>query len=187
METRTDMAQPGGGGRWERLVGPGTTRTENALILGFAVVVTGSVIAYGLVQNLGWDLFQIAVVVVFGLDIAGGIIANSTVPGSRWWHRPEQTDWSHVRFVALHVHPFVVAATFPEWTWMEAAIGYAFLVLAMGFVLGASRRLKRPVAIGVFAAGIGVALYAVTPPVGLEWFLPLLYLKLIPGHLVPPD
>lgn len=187
MNSRSETPRTGVRGHWDRLVGPGTSKTENTLILGFSFAFTGGVLAYAMYNNLGWNLLQIAVIVLFGIDIAGGVIANSTIPGSQWWHRSGQSDRAHIRFITLHIHPFVVAAVFPELTWVEAVIGYAFLLLAMGIVLRVPRRIKRPVAMGVFAVGLGVSLYVVAPPSGLEWFLPLLYLKLIPGHLVPPN
>lgn len=187
MELEVQSPRPGIRGQWDRLVGPGTTTSENALILGFAVAFTGGVLVSGLYYRLSWNVIQIAVVALVGIDIAGGVIANSTVAGRQWWHRPSQTDRAHIRFVAFHLHPFVIAAVFPGLTWLEAIIGYAFLLLGMAIVLGVPHRIKRPVAMGSFAVGLGVSLYAISPPIGLEWFLPLLYLKLIPGHLVPPN
>lgn len=172
-------------GSWDRLVGPDTTRAEKWLILGFAFVFSGVVFVYTQVTELGWSPLQIAIVLLFSLDIAGGVIANTTVAGSRWWHRPSQSRRVQLRFVGLHVHPFILAAIFPVPTWVDATIAYGFLLVSTGIVLGVSERLRRPVAMGLFAIGVLLALYVVTLPRGLEWFLPLFYLKLLPGHLVP--
>lgn len=172
-------------GSWDRLVGPDTARAENWLILGFAFVFSGAVFVYTQVAELGWSPLQIAIVLLFSLDIAGGVIANTTVAGSRWWHRPSQSRRRHLRFIALHVHPFILAAIFPVLTWAEATIAYGFLLSSAVIVLAVSKRLRRPIAMGLFAIGLLLALYVVTLPHGLEWFLPLFYLKLLPGHLVP--
>lgn len=172
-------------GRWDRLVGPDTTRTENWLILGFAFVFSGAVFLYTQMAELGWSPVQIAIVLLFSLDVAGGVIANSTVAGSRWWHRPSQSRRAHFWFIVLHIHPFILAAIFPVLTWTEAAVAYGFLLGSAGVVLSVSKRLRRPIAMGLFTTGLVLALYVVSLPHGLEWFLPLLYLKLLPGHLVP--
>lgn len=172
-------------GIWDRFVGPDTTRAENWLIVGFAFVFSGGVFFYTQVAELGWSPLQIAIVLLFSLDIAGGIIANTTVAGSRWWHRPSRSRSAHLQFVALHVHPFILAAIFPALTWAGATVAYGFLLGSAVVVLGVSERLRRPVAMGLFAIGLVLALYIVILPHGLEWFLPLLYLKLLPGHLVP--
>ena len=172
-------------GSWDRLVGPDTTRAENLLIIGFACVFSGTVFVYTQVAALDWSALQIAVVLLFSLDIGGGIIATTTVAGSRWWHRPSQRRRAHLQFVALHVHPFILAAIFPVLTWTEATIAYGFLLGSAVIVLGVSERLRRPIAMSLFAIGLLLALYVVSLPQGLEWFLPLFYLKLLPGHLVP--
>ncbi|WP_252699075.1 hypothetical protein [Natronosalvus vescus] len=174
-------------GSWDRLVGPDTTRAENWLILGFAVVFSGTVFVYSQVAALGWNTLQIAIVLVISLDIAGGIIATTTVAGSRWWHRPSHRRRAHLQFIALHVHPFILAAVFPLLTWTETTIAYGFLLGSAVIVLGVPERLRRPIAMGLFAIGLLLALYVVNLPHGLEWFLPLLYLKLLPGHLVPSN
>lgn len=187
MNTTKEPPNPRTGlrGQWDRLVGPGTTRAENCLIVGFALVFSSAVFLYTQVASLGWTFLQIAVVLLFSLDIAGGIIANTTVAGSQWWHRPSQSQGPQFTFVTLHIHPFILAGVFPVLTWVEATIAYGFLLGSTAVILGVPERLRRPIAMGLFTSGLVLALYVVTPPYGLEWFLPLLYLKLLPGHLVP--
>ena len=43
---------------------------------------------------------------------------------------------------------------------------------------------RRPLAFGLLAATIFVSLYALPPTAGLEWFMPVLFLKLDVAHLV---
>lgn len=188
MSSRTEAQNsPRSGlrGGWDRLVGPETTRTENCLILGGAVGFATAVFVASQVAALGWSPLQIAIVVLFSLDISGGIIANTTIAGSLWFHRQSRSRQAHLLFIAIHVHPFILAAMFPGFAWNEAAIAYGFLLTSAGVVLSVSDRLRRPIAMGLFAIGVLLALYLVSAPHGLEWFLPLLYLKLIPGYLVP--
>ncbi len=188
MNSRTNPPSPprtGLRGGWDRLVGPDTTRVENWLILGFAFVFAGGVFVYAQVAELGWSPLQIVLVLLISLDIAGGIIATSTVAGSRWWHRPSHSHRAQLQFVVLHIHPFILAAVFPALTWAKATVAYGFLLGSAVVVLGVSERLRRPVAMGLVTIGVVLALYVVIFPHGLEWFLPLLYLKVLLGHLVP--
>lgn len=85
--------------------------------------------------------------------------------------------------MAAHVRPFVLAAIFPALTWAEATIAHGLGGAVI--VLGVSERLRRPTAMGLYAIGVVLALHVVSLPQGLEWFLPLLSLELLPGHLVP--
>jgi hypothetical protein len=94
--------------------------------------------------------------------------------------RSSQTRGDHLRFVAYHVHPFVLAVAFPAFTVVDATVIYGFLVGSAVTVLAVPDRLRRSVAMGLFSVGLLVSLYLVTPPHGLEWFVPFLYLKLIP-------
>ncbi|SDK42801.1 hypothetical protein [Natronorubrum texcoconense] len=174
----------GARGLWDRLVGPESTRAENGLILGYSVVFCTGLLLYTTIAQPDWTPLQRGVVVLVAFDIAGGIVANTTVSGTRWWHRPAQTRRDHLRFVAGHLHPFVLAWLFVGLTWADAAVIYGFLVCGAAVILATPDDLERPVAMGVFSVGLLVALYVVAVPNGLEWFVPFLYLKLLPGHLV---
>ena len=171
-------------GLWDRLVGPQSTRTENGLTLGYSVVFCTGLLLYTTIAQPDWSPLQRAVVVLVAFDIAGGIIANTTVSETRWWHRPTQTRRDHLQFVVGHLHPFVLAWLFVGLTWADAAVIYGFLVCGAVVILAVPDDLGRPVAMGVFSAGLLVALYVVAVPHGLEWFVPFFYLKLLSGHLV---
>lgn len=172
-------------GGWDRLVGPDSTRTEDAMVLGFAVLFAGGVLSFALANDLGWTPIQLGIVGLVALDLGGGVVAYTTRPGSRWWHRPGRDRWDRFRLVAVYLSPFVVAAVIPGFGWVDAAIAYGYLLASAGIVLAAPERIRRPLAMAAYAVGLLIALYVVTPPRGLEWFVPLLYLKLVIGHLVP--
>ncbi|SDQ63362.1 hypothetical protein [Natronobacterium texcoconense] len=174
-------------GAWDRLVGPGATRAENWLVVGYSVLFCSGLVLYVHLVPLEWNALQQLVAVLIAFDVAGGIVANTTESGRRWWHRPSQTRGDHVRFVAYHVHPFVLALLFGGFTLLEAGLVYGVLIASTVTVLAAPNELRRPVAMVLFSAGLIVALYLVSPPHGLEWFVPFLFLKLIPGHLVNDD
>ncbi|MEL6187918.1 MAG: hypothetical protein AAFU79_25120, partial [Myxococcota bacterium] len=66
--------------------------------------------------------------------------------------------------------------------WWVALTG-GYLVSAAVLILGVPQYLQRPVAYGTYAGAILLSLYAAATPAGLEWFLPVFYLKLLVSHL----
>ena len=44
--------------------------------------------------------------------------------------------------------------------------------------------LQRPISLTVFAGSLILTEYGLASPMGLEWFLPLFYLKLLVSHIV---
>jgi hypothetical protein len=179
--------RPGPVGYWDRLVGPTATRAEQALTIAFATLATAVVCGYVIVAGLGWSWLQLLVVAVLVFDVAGGITANATASGRRWWHRPGLSERDHFRFVAAHLHPFVLAALFAGVTWAGAATIYGYLLVATAVVLRVDPSIRRASTLVLVALWLLVAPYAAVMPVGLEWFVPLLYLKLLVSHLVGAD
>ncbi|MCU4741312.1 hypothetical protein [Natronoglomus mannanivorans] len=171
-------------GYWDRLVGPTATPAEQGLTIATASLWTVAVCGYAVDAELGWSALQFAVVAVITFDVAGGVTANATASGRRWWHRDGRTDVDHFTFVAAHVHPFVLAALFADVTWTAAAIVYTVLLLASTAILSVGPSLRRATALALFSGWVLFAAYQTILPVGLEWFGTLLALKLLVSHLV---
>lgn len=165
-------------GSWDRFVGPGATAAENGLIAGFALAVTALVLWLA----PAWTGWQQLVAGLLALDLAGGVAANAATPAKRWYHRAGQGASAHFGFVAVHLHPFVVAWLFGGWLWGAAVYGY--LLAAALLVIIAPRRLERPLALSLAAGGILLGLLVWPAPAGMAWFAPLFYLKLLVAHLV---
>lgn len=70
--------RPGAAGYWDRFIGPGATRAENAVILLWALICAVAVVAYAFWDNLGWSPLQLAVAALLALDIGGGVPANAS-------------------------------------------------------------------------------------------------------------
>lgn len=172
-------------GLWDRFIGPGATRAENVLILLWATLFTAEVVAYALWAGLGWSALQLVVVAVLAFDIGGGVPANASNCAKRWYHRPGQGFWEHFAFPLIHVHPFVLALLFPGFGWGTAAVVYVYLLVAAIVVLLSPLYLKRPVAFVLYSVALLGGLYALGVPPGLEWFVPLFFLKLLVAHLLP--
>jgi hypothetical protein len=176
---------PRGGpaGAWDRLIGPGASQTEQALVILTALgAVTMLLVATP--RELGWLPRQWIVAAILAADLAGGVVANATGAAKRWYHRPGQRFAQHMSFVAIHlVHPFLVAWLFRglDWTWFGAACGY--LLLGALIILRAPAHLQRAVSLLVYMGALLLALVVLTPTPGLIWFLPVFYLKLQVSHL----
>lgn len=171
-------------GYWDRMVGPTATAAEQGITLAVATLWTVVVCGYAIYASLGWSTLQLLVIAVMTFDLAGGVTAASSVSGRRWWHRAEKTSRDHLTFVAVHVHPFVLAALFPGVTWAVATTLYVSLLLASGLILRVGPTLRRMTALALFSLWVLFAAYHSLFPTGLEWFGTLLYLKLFVGHLV---
>ena len=171
-------------GPWDHFIGPAATRAKNALILLWGSLCAGAVVTYALAANLGWSALQFAVVAFVALDIGGGVPANAANCAKRWYYRPGQGLQEHFGFVVVHVHPFVLALLFPDFGWVTATMVYVYLLVAAAVVLVVPLYLKRPVAFILYGVALLAGLYALNTPAGLEWFVPLFFLKLLVAHLL---
>ncbi|WP_299487440.1 hypothetical protein [Acaryochloris sp. IP29b_bin.137] len=179
------MPRPGLRGQLDRFIGPGATTAE--MILQFVPAVAAAIAApaYAVTLPIEWTPLQLGLISVLGFDFIGGVLTNATAAAKRWYHRPSQGWQQHLGFVALHVlHIGLVALLF------RGGDG-SFFVGVSGYLLGASMLilscplyLQRPIALGLYVmALLGERYYFTTTP-GLEWFLPLLFLKLLISHLL---
>lgn len=176
--------RPGPGGVLDRLVGPGATRAELALQFGVSAVaaVAAPFYAYGAVEH--WSLLQYAACCVLAFDVAGGIVTGSTSTAKRWYHRPGRGFRHHMAFVSIHVlHLAVVSWLFLSFDGWWLALTAAYLLGAAAVVLAVPKYLQRPAATTAYLGALLLATYAVARPIGLEWFLPAFYLKLLVSHL----
>lgn len=180
-------SRPGASGLWDRLIGPGATRAESTITVLWAVLCAAVIVTHALLADLGWSAPQLAVAALFALDIGGGVSANASNPAKRWFHRPGQGSREHFGFALVHVHPFVLALLFPGFGWGTATQVYVYLLLATAVILVVPMYLKRPVAFVLYCVALLAGLYALGVPQGLEWFVPMFFLKLLVAHLLPED
>ena len=179
-ETRKGLA-----GIFDQFIGPGATPEEILLQLGMPLIAMVTAPIYATTLSNEWTPIQYVVCAFLAFDIAGGVITNSTSSAKRWYHRQGQTASTHLGFVALHLlHLLLVSWVFLslDFLWVFAAGGY--LLLAAIFILRVPQYLQRPIALLLYSVAILLSLYGLEAPLGLEWFLPLFYLKLLVSHLV---
>jgi hypothetical protein len=117
-------------------------------------------------------------------DLVGGVVANSATAGQRWYHRPEATACEQFGFVALHlVYIAIVGVVFLDDDWAFVGVIYGLLLVAAAVALAVPLYVQRPVARIAFVVGTAVGLGFFSLPPELQWFVPLLYCKLLISHL----
>ena len=186
MSLENEIPEPRKGflGEWDKFIGPGANKIEIILILGFACVAGSTVLFFGIFGSLEWSILQIILATLIAADLGGGVIANMAAPAKRWYHREGRRFWNHMMFVAFHIYPFIVAFLFRPLDWIYGVVIYGYLIVAAIIVLIVPKYLQRPVSAIMFVGSIIFNWYVFTPTPGLEWFIPVLFLKLIIGHLV---
>jgi len=172
-------------GSWDRFIGPGATRAENLLIVGAAVVAGLALPLCALLRDLGWTVLQLIGGGLVAADLAGGVVANAAGPAKSWYHRAGQGFWQHLGFVGLHIVDIaLVAGLFRRMDWAYAAGVYGYLLLATVVALVVPLYLQRPAALLLYGGAILLNAYLLPPTAGMEWFVPVLFLKLLVAHVL---
>jgi hypothetical protein len=173
---------------WDKLVGPGQTRAEFWLILIPALLAGLAAPLYALLTGLGWTVAQLLVAGLIAFDLTGGVVTNATASAKRWYHRPGQGWLQHLEFVAIHaLHIFLVAWLFRGGDWFFFGVYYAYLLAASLVINRIPLYLQRPVALLLLVVVWLINLYGLPPTTGLEWFVPIFFLKLLVSHLVKEE
>ena len=172
-------------GAWDRFVGPGTTDAEQWVQLAGVVAVSSSVVLHWWAtwENLEWSWVQLFVSSLLLLDVAGGIVTNATSPAKRWYHRAGYSRRQHMTFIGLHLaHLLLLMVLFDEYGLGFVLVNYGFLVGAVLFLLAVPLYMQRPWGFTLYSLAVVGSIYLYKGAPGLEWFLPLFYLKLLLSH-----
>jgi hypothetical protein len=171
-------------GEWDKFVGPGQTRGELWLILIPSLAAGLLVPAYAVIAKLGWSFFQLIVAGVMACDLMGGVITNATTAAKRWYHRHDQNCQKHLAFIAVHaVHLALAAWFFRGLDWTYFLVFYVYLLAASLIITRLRISLQRPVALLLYVGVVIISIYGFPPVRGMEWFIPVFYLKLLVSHL----
>lgn len=173
-------------GSWDRLVGPGMTLGENVIVIGVSIVSAALVGLY--LHALGFDWVRVLIGSVVAFDVVGGAVCNMTDTTKRWHHRPGQTAKDRFAFIALHLFHIALVA----WLFRGGAFDLSYLIVlggwlvASGLIVATARdALKQPLAATAYIAASALVIYVLGPTPGLEWFGPILFIKLLMGHATP--
>lgn len=172
-------------GEWDKFVGPGQTRAEFWLILVPSLLAGLAAPLFALCSGLGWSVWQLVVAGFLALDLVGGVVTNATATAKRWYHRPGQGWLQHLGFVALHgVHLALVVWLFRDGDWVYFNVYYLYLLVASLSIIQVRLYLQRPLALLLLVGAILINYYGLPPAQGLEWFVPIFFLKLLVSHLL---
>ncbi|MGD1855008.1 MAG: hypothetical protein ACFB2W_12245 [Leptolyngbyaceae cyanobacterium] len=172
-------------GQLDRFIGPGATPAELVLQLVPSVAAAIAASLYALTLPIDWAPWQLGAIAILGFDLVGGVLTNATAAAKRWYHRPGQDGRQHMSFVSMHLfHIGLVALLFRGGDGLFFVGVSSYLLLAAGLILASPLYLQRPVALGLYGLVLVCDRYLFTPTPGLEWFLPLFFLKLLISHLL---
>ena len=168
----------------DQFIGPGATSAEVRLQIVPAVLAAIAAPLYASTLPLSWTPLQLSLIAILGFDMVGGVLTNATAAAKRWYHRPGQGLPQHLAFVSVHLfHIGLVAWLFRGGDWLFALGVSVYLLLSALMILRVPLYLQRPVAMGLYGLALVGSLYLFSPTPGLEWFLPLFFLKLLVSHL----
>lgn len=173
-------------GELDKFIGPGATRAEVILQFGMALLAPVLLILYVIQTNITWTPLQMIIGVIIALDMVGGVVTNATSAAKRWYHREGQGFRQHFTFILIHaLQPFFVVVFFRPNDWLFFGVVYGYLLIASVLILTTPLYLKRPVAMSLLLGAFLIHSYVLTPIIGLEWFVPVFYTKLLISHLLP--
>ena len=173
--------------------GTGATRAERTLALGSAFIVPAVVLTLSLTRDYGWSMPQLAVALALAFDVGGGLVSNALNSCKRFYHTPPKPSEGKlgaalkhpVRFASAHVHPILVALLFEAERWASyGLLWYALLMLSVVVVLRTPLYLRRPVSFLAIMLAVVASVSFIDPVAGFEWLVPLLFMKIVYGHLV---
>lgn len=171
-------------GGWDRFVGPGATPGEVWMQTALPLVAALAAAWWPLMAGHPWPGWKLLIAGLLALDTVGGVITNSTHTAKRWYHRDGQTAVHHLGFVALHLAQLaVVGWLFRGHDWTFVGLGYGFLLAGSALIVLSPAVLQKPVALSVYLVALVGTLHPVAVTPGLEWFLPVFFLKLFVAHL----
>ncbi len=173
-------------GALDRPIGPGATPAELQLVLLCAVLAALVLPVHAVVyEDAAWGAVQVLLAGVLAFDLAGGVTASATSSTKRWYHRSGHGLAQHLGFVLVYgVQIFLVAWLFHSMDWPFFAAVCGYLVAASIVILASPLYLQRPVAISLLCSALLLDAYALIPTPRLEWFAPILFLKLLVSHLL---
>ncbi len=188
MSSRIDWNYPEPRNGLDKFIGPGATKAEIAMQFSLAALFGVLILAQAYCRNLGWTWWQYLIGFLIAIDMAGGVLTNATSSAKRWYHREGQGFKQHLGVVLLHLLQIVIMSwVFMGFDWIFIVSAYAYLVIAALILLFTRHYLQRPVAFFLVVVGFVFGLYVLQPAEGIEWFAPVLYLKILASHLLKEE
>ena len=185
IDWQVPASRSGFKGKIDSFIGPGATSAEKNIQYYIPLLAGGLLIFSAYVGEFDWHLSQYLVALILTLDMVGGVITNATASAKRWYHREGEGFKQHMTFIMIH---FVQLGFFSRFfldfnlVWIVLVGGY--MLFASILILLTPLYLQRPVALTLYCVSLLLSLYVFESVAGLEWFLPVFYLKLLISHLL---
>jgi hypothetical protein len=168
--------------------GTGATRPEKALAWAGGLLLLPFLVYAVAAQQVAWNVGQIIVAVLLALDLGGGMVANALNSCKRFYHAapasPPNLLKNPLFFTMLHIHPLLVWGLFAPALFYGGVVWYALLVLFAVTLLKMPDYLQRPTSMLFILLGIMLNLYVIPSPLMFEWFIPVLFIKILGGRLL---
>jgi len=185
IDWNVPTARSGFWGVIDKLIGPGATKAEKNLQLYIPFGSGILLVVYAYIVQYGWSWSQYLIAGLLTVDIIGGIITNATSSAKRWFHREGQGFKQHMSFILTHFTQLsLFSYAFMGFDLLWIAMAGGFMVLACVVILQTPLYLQRPVALMLYSLSMVLTINCFAAPQGLEWFLPLFYLKLLISHVL---
>jgi hypothetical protein len=168
------------------IIGPDATKAELILGWGTAVVFCAGQLIWAQVWG-NWTWWQLMIALVFAFDIGGGVVVNATRSGRKYWHRPTLNIRNHALFYLAHIHPFLIALFWNDFSWWQALAIYVGMLIMAFLVRITSPKIKRPLSFGLTSLATVAGITWLRMPAGIAWLPPLYFVKLILAHSVPEE
>jgi len=175
----------------------GTDATKSEKLLGWMAGIAGAslYLYFALNHTFNWSIWQYLLASFIAFDVVGGAVANSLNSCKQFYRSsPRANEPIYLRlvknklfFAAIHIHPLVIGSCFGSIDLLSGLFWYVALLVSVLITMKAPLYLSRPIAISFVAIAIILNYYAIEPIVGFEWFIPLLFLKIVLGHTVKEE
>ncbi|VEP13246.1 conserved membrane hypothetical protein [Hyella patelloides LEGE 07179] len=175
----------------------GTQATTIEKILGWTAGFIGVVLIgfFYWKNDFDWTIWQYILAVIIAYDIVGGAVANSLNSCKRFYHSSLQTfepnyvklAKNHLFFSIIHIHPLIVSLIFSSASWFYGVFWYLILQISVLTVTNTPLYLQRPVSMLIIVTALLINGYFVSSPTGFEWFVPVLFIKIVYGHTVKEE
>lgn len=177
--------RPGFWGVIDKFIGPGATRAEKNIQLFLPFLSSAGVVAVGFYSEFDWSVVQYVIIALLAGDMVGGVVTNATSAAKRWVFREGEGFREHITFVAIHLVQIVIFSwVFQGLDLIWIAGVYGLLMTSSVIILKAPLYMQRPVAASLYMVALLSSLYIFDAPAHLEWFLPILFYKLLISHLL---
>ena len=111
---------------FHEVLGKESTVLELSLTLAFTILSTILLLTKTYSEWQGFELYQIAVILILALDINGGIIANFTLSTNNQY---KESARARLIFIALHVQPLILAFVLGDY-FLPCALIWGYTVVS---------------------------------------------------------